>query len=326
MSGISVVKDILKKARDQKEKSSNKRNFGPRTAFLPEGRHKIRWVLDPNETMYREVKTFRVDKERSMDPTFWRSGVDPKGNEIPDTPIYEYIGELDNWRVNPRFEVLIYGYLYDTDSKSDFWEPGNFYLIVGNSKMRDAVLSFMQDLVEDSPDYLMSSINHNLAGNPTSVTVIKGQGGSVTVSPTMSSPEDPIKIDDTFKPLEESYVANEYEHEKHMKVLAHYEALVEEKRKKENPEGAKSEDSKSEEKKEETPPKEEPKSEETPKKEEEKKEEAPAKEEEKKADPEPEKKEEPKSEEKKEEPKKEDAPSGNTDEDFWKSLGLEGGE
>lgn len=231
MANISAVQSILNKAKEQKAASASKGSNGPRIAFLPEGRHKIRFFLDPSEQMYREVRTYKTEKGRVMDPNFWRqAGVDPKGVEIPDNNMYDILDELGNWRLNPRFEVIAYGHLYNTDSKSDYWEPGNTYLIVGNGKMRDALLSFMQDLVEDSPEYLMSSINHNLAGNASNVTVVKGQQGSVTITPTMSNPEDPISIEGELKPLTESYVADFYEPEKWKLVVEEYTKLLEEKR------------------------------------------------------------------------------------------------
>jgi hypothetical protein len=200
------------------QKSEYVDRVGPPIAFLPEGRHIIRWFFDPTGELYRELTIGRVGKNRFLCPDFCARH--DRFGEYPECRICRESNERDRWKDRCRYNCMIYGYVYETKAANDYWQPGNVYAILGNSRLRRALLETLETFVDDGADMLMAMLTPTVKGYVSSTTVTKGQQGHVTIQ-MLTKTVDPISLDDWYIPLGDVYISNAFDEDA-------YDAAVEE--------------------------------------------------------------------------------------------------
>jgi len=200
------------------QKNSSEERTGPAVAFLPEGRHSIRWFFDPKGEIYREVVIGRVNKKRFICPNFM-SRID-KMNTYPTCRICDEAQERDRWKDKCRYNCMVYGYLLDTKNPGEYWKAGQPYVIIGNSYLRRALVDMMENLYEDGMDMLMSMLTPNVKGFISNTSVTKGQQGNISIQVLTKSMEA-LNLGDWYLPLDQVYLKAGFE-------LKAYEDAVEE--------------------------------------------------------------------------------------------------
>lgn len=189
-------------------------------AFLPPGKSTIRLFVDPNEEIYREIRAFVIPKRgQVMDPSFYRKDqLDGHDVSAIVKEIRDILDEVNNWRLNPRYSVLIYGHVVKTENPSDYFKPGNTYVISANGRFRTAFDTTFEG-VSENPEYLMNAINPHLTGHPMNIDLVKGAQGSASVNPSMGKPVEVTDLDDRYVPLADYAVPDKYDPERTEELL-----------------------------------------------------------------------------------------------------------
>jgi hypothetical protein len=194
--------DSIRAAIDKSKAST--RPDGPSVTFLPEGQHKIRWFFDPEGEIYREVVIHRAGRKWLHCPD-WLSEKDPEG-AYPPCGFCQLADDRDDWKIRRRFNYLVYGYLVDTKQKGEYWQAGNAYMVVGNTRLKRALMEMLEALVDEGEELLLNMLTPDIKGYVTTTTVTKGSQGNVSIQ-ILPTTVDPIELGDWYKPLAESWVS-----------------------------------------------------------------------------------------------------------------------
>lgn len=204
----------LEKVRQTIEKNKkDAKKSGPSIAFLPEGEHNIRWLFDPEGENYREIVCHKGEgKNKWILCPDWLAEKDPSG-EYPICGFCQLAEEREDWKLRRRFNYLVYGYVKDTKNESDYWEAGNTYVIIGNSRLKNSLLGVFEQLDQENEEYLLTMLTPTIAGPFTNVVVTKGPQGSVQIFPTVSGKKvPPIEFEENaFIPLSECWIPTRFD-------------------------------------------------------------------------------------------------------------------
>jgi hypothetical protein len=210
---MTKVHELLRKTREQKE---TRISTGPQIAFLPEGSHKIRWFFDPNGDIYRELMTGRFGKHRFVCPDFMARR--DKEHEYPTCEADAKADETDNWRVRCRYNCMVYGYLHETKQPGEYWKPNQVYVIIGNSRLRKALLEMLEALAEEEEDMLLGMLTPSLKGYYTTTSVSRGAQGNVSIQ-LLPKAVDPIELGEWYRPLSEVWIDSAFNVDEYTKAM-----------------------------------------------------------------------------------------------------------
>jgi hypothetical protein len=213
---LDKLRDII--AKNQKPEREDR--SGPSIAFLPEGVHKIRWFFDPEGELYREAMAGRIGRAKFMCPNF-AARTDRVGT-YPECAICKHQNDVEQYKHKCRYNCMVYGYLYETKSPSEYWQPDNAYVILGNSKLRKALVEMLENLVDDGADMLMGMLTPTVKGYISSTNVTRGTQGGVAIQ-VLTKMADPIPLDDWYVPLTQvSYMPGEFDSEVYDAAVTEY--------------------------------------------------------------------------------------------------------
>ena len=217
--------DRINKIIDENQKGSNEERSGPTVAFIPEGRHTIRWFFDPNADLFREVMIGRVGKKRFVCPDFLARRDKTNTTTYPVCHLDELAKERDDWRAKCRYQCMVYGFLYDTKNPGEYWTAGKPYVILGNSFLRRALVEMLENLRENGMDMLLAMLTPTASGFFSSVGVTKGQQGNVSIQ-VLTKKVDPIDLGDWYVPLSDVYISNTFDNKVYEEAVAEYLAQM----------------------------------------------------------------------------------------------------
>ncbi len=220
--------DAVRQVISEHHKGSNEDRVGPTLAYLPEGRHLIRWFFDPTAKLFREIMIGRVGKKRFVCPDFL-SRVDKFGS-YPTCEIDEIAKERDAWKDKCRYQCLAYGALYETKNTSEYWKadkdkPPTPYVIIGNSFLKRALLDMLENLEENGMDMLLAMLTPTAKGFYSSVTVTKGQQGNISIQ-VLPNTKDPIELGEWYVPLKDVLIKSEFDEKTYNEAVSEYLANV----------------------------------------------------------------------------------------------------
>lgn len=202
------LKSIIDRSKQEAKKSGGNSDF-VKMAFLPEGNHKIRLFFDPTGELYRTAVTHKSPIGQILCPDYLAEK-DPSGT-YPECDFCKAAEEQDDWKLNRRFNVMAYGQLIHTDVPGEYWEAGNVYCIVGNTRFKKAIDAFISSLYEDSQEYLMTLFDPQINGGYLSVTVTRGTQGSVGITIIPGKSVDAVpNIESWWKPLNEVWISDQF--------------------------------------------------------------------------------------------------------------------
>ena len=211
--------DTIRRIIEENQKNSSDERSGPNVAFLPEGRHSIRWYFDPIGELFREVMIGRVGKKRFVCPDFLARK--DRNGDYPSCRLDEISKERDQWRDKCRYHCMVYGHLYDTKNPGEYWTPGKSYVIIGNSFLRRALLDMLENLQENGMDMLLAMLTPNVQGFFSSVSVTKGQQGNIAIQ-VLTKRVDPIELGDWYQPLSDVYIQSTFDPKAYGDAIAEY--------------------------------------------------------------------------------------------------------
>lgn len=205
---IDKLTEALEKARKE-DTYYNGGDFTPAT-FLPEGNHKLRFFVDPEGELIRKVLLHGSMKDNTFCPNILRQeGEEDIPEDLPkECEICKECEHIKGWKDNPKLSQrnMVYAYLHSTDSKSDYWVPGNWYAVISRGpRLRNALLSFVDNMIKDAAEYVLAMLDPQKEGWMVSVEVVRGTQGRVSMSFVPGRTVGPIELNDTYRPLREVY-------------------------------------------------------------------------------------------------------------------------
>lgn len=211
---FSLSIDKLNDLVNQSKKQSSNNNDSKRTniAWIPEGIHKIRLVVDPDQNLFREVRNHRVEDAGRIicNNSLRKLGVKQQdGSDIPECEICKMAYEVDSWQHKPKNDIMIYGFLYATDSPSDYFKPGKPYAFIVNNRFKKAVNGLLESLVSDSADFIASAFNPTISGGFFTIKLTRGTEGLVTITPVLQKKSDPLpNLAEWWIPLKDVWLSD----------------------------------------------------------------------------------------------------------------------
>lgn len=221
---MALTLDKLKAAvKSYQDKKSDNGDW-PKVVFLPEGKHKVRFIYDKNEEVMAQYSSYGYFNRGIRDP--YDSPKDlPEGfvNEL-DSIYKNTFAPAMKWSYGLKYNTLAYVYLYDTDSKSDNWQPGNLYVILGNNKFAESYINFLSTLAADAPEEIMKSLNPESDGVVLSLDFKFGKDGYCNIGATFPARrEKAIDLtDQVWSSLETAYIKPGFNLEKYNALVAKY--------------------------------------------------------------------------------------------------------
>ena len=215
---------LLGKVKDMKSKGEGNGKF-PKSAFIPEGTHKGRFIIDPTGELFTEYYAYGYFGKGIRDPKSLKPSQLPEGFEDRLSTVIEKLSQY-HWKYRAKKTFLVWFWLEETNAvEKDRWEPKNLYCLIGNNKFQSSFLDFIQSLGTDAPDELQRSLNPFEAGVLLQMMVTSGQQGQVQFSTAFPNKElPPLNLkDQVYTTLEEAYIRPGFNQEKYDALLKEYE-------------------------------------------------------------------------------------------------------
>lgn len=243
---LNKLKSIADKLKQEKNASAAGSGEWPNVAFIPDGTHKGRFIVDPNDEVYTKYFTYGYFSKGIRAPERDDSMKVPDGFDRENHPLRQaatiLVEEYKKFSRGAKFNFLVYFYLISTDKPSDDWKPNTLYCLLGNGRFADAFTDMLTSLVSDSPEHLLKSLSPDQEGPIMQIVFQGGPQGKCSISPTFSN-YPPIvareagESDESYKerigklgykPLEYSYIKPGFDQAKYDALLAAYLKELEE--------------------------------------------------------------------------------------------------
>lgn len=206
-----------------KESSGGDKKW-PSCTFLPDGKHKGRFITDPNSEIFLDYWSYGYFANGVRDPKSCKDL--PSGFKDELKEIYESVLKpLNKWSYGPKNPHIAYFYLYETDSPNpENWVPDNLYVIVATKNFGEAYTSFLSSLAKDAPEDIMSSLNPEREGIILTIESKSGRDGKCSIGagyPVKKAP--PINMEGrAYLPLDDCYIKPGFSQERYDKLVAKY--------------------------------------------------------------------------------------------------------
>lgn len=189
----SKLQDIIKKSKEQNNRTTQNNENSIRAAFLPHGVHKVRIFGDSMSELYREFVLHRYEGAKVLCPDDLQRR-NPKAEGLPTCDICKMMEEgYGDWSLR-RYYVSVFMQVIETSVPGDYWAPGKVYCVQGNSKLRKAVVTFIDSMLEDAKEWVLGMLNPNVQGGYVTMTVEGGTQGSVAIVPVMMKTVEPPSL------------------------------------------------------------------------------------------------------------------------------------
>lgn len=203
---IDTVINLKQEAQSSGSSGGEQTNRKWGIAFLPEGTHTVRILADAESEIFQYPACFhRLPKIGDANSTVRVPCADQVASAtyLANCPICRELTAIDDFnktadptqKLNLPYGKLyreklskIFIYLVSTSAESDYWKPGNFYVVMGNKKMFDAVKAAVMMLVQAAQTSGDQSILNTFDYKCDNVevfnlNVVRGAAGSVTAIP-----------------------------------------------------------------------------------------------------------------------------------------------
>lgn len=215
------VDSLIEKCRDYENKGNRTGGF-PKTTWLPEGKHKGRFIVDSTGEVFTTYYAYGFGNKGLRDPR----GLDPK--ELPPGFVDELATVTKQLKDEGKFKYaaseifLVPFYLEDTDSRGERWEPGNLYYVIGNKKFSQSLIKFLGSIAKESPDTIQTLLDPNKSAPLIDIQFTKGTSGGCNIG--VAFPQrmgDPIDLTKhVYVSLEEAYIPKGFDQSKYNNLLA----------------------------------------------------------------------------------------------------------
>jgi len=225
---------------NKKNDTGNNKEY-TKIAYLPQGKHTMRFFIDPDQNITRELAIHQTKGKKCLCPDHLnkKNRNNPKWPEIvqamkpeykeqnlqklPDCEICKIAKEINDWRsgLSLKYNHVVYASLYETNAASDYWVPnkeqGVPYALIGKGKMKNALMSTLESLAAGAPEFIVKMLNPTMPAAVAVVDVIGGNQGSVSINvmpigdkPPVINPADE-KMPEWYRPLSQIFIPEDFD-------------------------------------------------------------------------------------------------------------------
>jgi hypothetical protein len=144
---------------------------------------------------------------------------EPEGS-YPACEVCAMAKAQEDWKLKAQSCCMTYGLLLASSTVDSYWQAGQVYVIVGRTRLREALVEMAASLLATDQPLLEAMLNPAVPGYATHVTVKRGLEGYVKITPLRDQRVPPIALGDWYKPLAQCWIAPTFSRSDYQKVLA----------------------------------------------------------------------------------------------------------
>lgn len=219
---------LLSKIKELSNETKQGNKEFPKCTFLPDGNHIGRIIQDPNDEFICEyyargyfnngIRDVRSIPKNKL-PENFEDRLDSVAKQLSSYRIFKY---------GSKFVSLVYFWLENTDSKSENWQPGNLYCVIGNRVFSKSLKQFLINISQTSSEEVVNLLNPKSAGFALKIQYFKsktqGEGSVCNISVDLKNmkaytiPEIDLK-GQGYIPLEDAYIKPGFFEDKYTRLL-----------------------------------------------------------------------------------------------------------
>lgn len=229
MSNMRYTKEeLLAKVRGlQKSSGGDGPREYPTVCFLPEGKHKVRFILDSAGEFISEYFTYGFFARGIRDPFGLPKEQLPPNFENKLQIMYdEFFKARLRYKYGSKKNCLAYVYIYETTVKGDErWKPGNLVVANGNGKFGRALINWANGLSQDAIEELNKTLDPSQEGIILNLEYTRGAQGDCSIGATFPvRREGPIDLSNfVYSDLESAYIKPGFDEVKYNALVKQYE-------------------------------------------------------------------------------------------------------
>lgn len=215
------VDQLVKKVSSYENKGDKGKGSWAKTAFLPEGKHRGRIIVDTQGEVFTSYYAYGFFNKGVRDPRAMQAHELPENFKDELYTVAQTLADRGKWKFRSKEVFITPFYLEWTDSKSENWEPGNLYYVIGNKKFSSSLLKFLKSVATDNPQAIQQLLDPSVSAPLLEIQMTGGQSGGCNIG--VAFPQkmgDPIDLTQhTYVSLEEAYIRPEFNLEKYNVLL-----------------------------------------------------------------------------------------------------------
>jgi len=221
---IELTLEALQNSLDQFGESDKPFSASSNTVFLPDGKHKGRFIIDATgQAFFKNYKSYGYFKQGIRDPDSCDNL--PVGFVNDLQPLYwDYLRHAMKWSRGKQDTFICYFYLIETTKPSENWEPNNLYCVIGKTRFAKAFTEFFKGMVAKLPNKVTDMLNPAVSSPIIQIDNTSGRDGQCVIIvdyPTVLS--EPIEVKNFgYTSLDTAYIPPGFDENRYQNLVNKY--------------------------------------------------------------------------------------------------------
>lgn len=215
------VENLINKVDEYNAKGQKGSGEFAKTAFLPEGKHRGRFIVDAAGEAFTSYYAYGYFNKGVRDPRNLPANLLPEGFVDELATIAQTLSDRGKFQYKAKEVFIVPFYLEQTDNQSDNWKPNTLYYVIGNKKFSKSLTGFLGNIAKDSPNEIQRMLDPNQPSVQVEIQMTKGTSGGCNIGVAFPQKQSPA-VDLTkqvYVTLEEAYIRPGFD-------IAKYNALL----------------------------------------------------------------------------------------------------
>lgn len=216
------VENLINKVDEYNAKGQKGSGEFAKTAFLPEGKHRGRFIVDAAGEAFTSYYAYGYFNKGVRDPRNLPANLLPEGFVDELATIAQTLSDRGKFQYKAKEVFIVPFYLEQTDNQSDNWKPNTLYYVIGNKKFSKSLTGFLGNIAKDSPNEIQRMLDPNQPSVQVEIQMTKGTSGGCNIGVAFPQKQSPA-VDLTkqvYVSLEEAYIRPGFDLVKYNALLA----------------------------------------------------------------------------------------------------------
>lgn len=216
------VENLINKVDEYNAKGQKGSGEFAKTAFLPEGKHRGRFIVDAAGEAFTSYYAYGYFNKGVRDPRNLPANLLPEGFVDELATIAQTLSDRGKFQYKAKEVFIVPFYLEQTDNQSDNWKPNTLYYVIGNKKFSKSLTGFLGNIAKDSPNEIQRMLDPNQPSVQVEIQMTKGTSGGCNIGVAFPQKQSPA-VDLTkqvYVTLEEAYIRPGFDIAKYNALLA----------------------------------------------------------------------------------------------------------
>ena len=216
------VENLINKVDEYNAKGQKGSGEFAKTAFLPEGKHRGRFIVDAAGEAFTSYYAYGYFSKGVRDPRNLPANLLPEGFVDELATIAQTLSDRGKFQYKAKEVFIVPFYLEQTDNQSDNWKPNTLYYVIGNKKFSKSLTGFLGNIAKDSPNEIQRMLDPNQPSVQVEIQMTKGTSGGCNIGVAFPQKQSPA-VDLTkqvYVTLEEAYIRPGFDIAKYNALLA----------------------------------------------------------------------------------------------------------